>query len=88
MGIWVAGTSNQLFIRLLIMKPNFKKNKAVTSKTPFCVLFCTPNYIFLNIGFSQGSFICKCCFFNVIAFNEKTILQFFQKDFRFSENLF
>ena len=33
MGIWVVGTSNQLFIRVLKLKQNFQKNKVVTGKT-------------------------------------------------------
>ena len=43
-GIWVVGTSNQLFSQ---------KNKVVTGKIPFFVIgpFCTYRSICLNIGF-------------------------------------
>ena len=33
-------------------------------------------------------FVWKCCVFNLSTFNEKIVLQFFEKDLHFSENLF
>ena len=80
-GIWVVGTSNQLFSQ---------KNKVVTGKIPFFVIcpFCIHHSICLSNGFWYGSFDWKWCFFNFSAFNWKTILQFFEKDFRLTENLF
>ena len=55
MGIWVVGTLNQLFIRVLKLKQIFQKNKVVTGKTPLFVIvpFCTHHSIFLKIGFWQ-----------------------------------
>ena len=54
------------------------KNKAVISKTTFFVIdpFCTSHSICLNIGFWQGSFVWKCCFFNGSTFNLKIALYF------------
>ena len=51
MEIWVAGTSNQLFIQGFKTEIN-SKNRVVTGKTPFFAInpFCTPNYFCLNIG--------------------------------------
>ena len=51
MGIWVVGTTNQLFV--LKLKQNFQKNKVVTGKTPFFLRgpLCSDCFICLNIGF-------------------------------------
>ena len=38
MGVWALGTLNQLIIEVLKLKQNFRKNKAVTGKTPFSVI--------------------------------------------------
>ena len=53
MGIWVVGTSHQLFVRVLKLKQNFQKNKVVTGKTQFFVIrqMSTHHSICLNIGF-------------------------------------
>ena len=53
MGIELVGTSNELFIRGIKLKQNFRKNKVVTGKTPLFVigLSCTPHSICLKIGF-------------------------------------
>ena len=53
------------------LKQNFQKNEAVTGKTPFFVIgpFCTPHSIWLNIAFWQGSFVWKCCVFNLSTLN-------------------
>ena len=71
--IWVVGISNQLFLRSFLnwKKKKIKKNKVVTSKTPFFVmsLLCTPHSIFLNISFGRDSFLWKCCIFNLCTFN-------------------
>ena len=77
MDIWVLGTSIQLFI---------SGSYTEKGKTPFIVIgpFCTPHSVCLKIGFWQGSFLWKCCLFNLSTFNWKTILQFFEKDFRLS----
>ena len=59
--IWVAGASNQLFIRGSYSEEKFskKKKKVVTGKTPLLSTgpFCTTYSIYLNIGFWQGSFV-------------------------------
>ena len=51
--IWVAGTSNQLFIRGSHTETKFSKNGAVTGKTLFFAKgrFCTSRSTCLNIGF-------------------------------------
>ena len=53
MDIWVAATSNQLFLRGFKTGKNFQKNKIVTGKTPLFVIgpFCSYHSICLNIGF-------------------------------------
>ena len=56
MGIWVVGTSNQLFVKGIAkikLKPNFQKNEIVTGKTPFFMMgtFCSHFCICPNIGF-------------------------------------
>ena len=53
MDSWVAGTSNQLFLRGSKTRKKFPKNKVVTSKTPLFVIgpFCSCHSICLNIGF-------------------------------------
>ena len=93
MDIWVVGTSNQLFKKRFL---NWKKTKkcqkikVVTGKTPFIVIgpFRILHSFCLDIGFWQGSFVLKCCVFNLRGFNYKTLLQFFEKDFCFSKDLF
>ena len=51
--------------------------------------FCTLHSIYVNIGFSQGSFVCKYCVVNLIALlsPKKRYTIFFEKGFNFSENL-
>ena len=51
MGIWVVGTSNQLFIRGSCTETNLYS--LVTGKNPFFVMgsYCVPHSVFLNIGF-------------------------------------
>ena len=51
MDIWVAGTSNQPFIRGFKTEIN-SRNRVVTGKPPFFVIdpFCTPESFCLNIG--------------------------------------
>ena len=73
------------------MKQNFQKNKVFTSKTPFFVTgpFFTHHSICLNIGFWYDSFVWNWYVLNLnlTGFNQRKILQFFEKGFRFLENL-
>ena len=66
MGIWVVGTSNQIFVKkfLKILKKLlkiFKKNKVITGKTPSYAIgpFCTHHSICLDIEFLYKSFVLK-----------------------------
>ena len=74
----------------LKLKQNFQKTKLLTAKNLFFMIdpFCTSHFICLNIGFWHASFVREWCVFNLSAFNQETILQFFGKGFRFPENLF
>ena len=51
--------------------------------------FCTLQSIYINIGFSEGSFVCKYCVVNLVALlsTKKRYTIFFEKGFHFSENL-
>ena len=51
MDIWVAVTSNQLFIRGSYAETNFPKKKVVTGKIPFFAIvpFCTPHSLCLKV---------------------------------------
>ena len=84
--------ANQInsFKEVFQLKQKFKKNKVVTGKTSFFVIgpLCTHDSICLNIGFWYDSFIWKCWVFNLGAFKYKMLVQFFEKDFLFPENLF
>ena len=53
MAIWMVGTSNQIFMRGLKLKQNFRKNKIVTGITPFFMKspFFTPHSVCINIDF-------------------------------------
>ena len=53
MAIWMVGTSNQIFIRGLKLKQNFRKNKIVTGITPFFMKspFCIPHSVCVNTDF-------------------------------------
>ena len=42
-------------------------------------LFCAHHSICLNIGFCYGIFVWKWCVFNLSTFNEKMVLQFYEK---------
>ena len=91
--IWIFGwLVHQINSLCEVLKPkqNFRKNKVFTGKAPFFVIgaFCTSHSVCLNIHFLQGCFVWKCCVFNLSTFNWKTVLQFFEKDLHFSENLF
>ena len=90
--IWTFGSLvHQInsFEEALKVEQIFQKNKVVTGKTllfeigPFCSCHSC-----LNIGFWQSSFEWKLYVFNLSGFNYKTVLQFFEKGFRFRENLF
>ena len=66
------------------------ENEQKTENTTRKVLigsFCSHHAICLTIGFWYGSFVWKWCIFNLSAFNWKTVLQVFEKAFRFPENL-
>ena len=71
-------------------KKIFKKNEVATGKTLFFLTcpFWTTHSIYLNISFQQGSFVWKWCAVILSTFNQNIALQFFEKGFRFSENLF
>ena len=58
------------------LKQNFQKNKVVTGKTPFILIgqFCSQRFIWLNIFFWYSN-------------NAFSTSSFFEKDFRFPENL-
>ena len=93
--IWTFGRLvhqiNSLY-EVLKLKQNFRKNKVVAGKTSFFLIgpFCAPDSIFFNIGFWHSSFVweCwKCSAFILSTLNLKTVLQFCEKGFRFSENL-
>ena len=70
---------------VFILKKNVQKNKVVISKTLFSVVgpFCSQHSVCLNTGFWYSSFVWKWCIFNLSAFNKKSVLQFFEKGFRF-----
>ena len=53
MGILVAVTLNQLFVRDFYTEMNFSKNEVVSGKTQFLMVgpFCTRNSICLKISF-------------------------------------
>ena len=50
-------------------------------------LFCTHHSICPNIGFGYGSSVWKWCVFNLITFDYKIGLHFFEKGFQFPEYL-
>ena len=68
---------------------NFQKIKYLLGKNPFFVIgpFCTPHSNCLSIGFWWGSFVSKYYVFNLSTFNWKTLLQLFENDFQFWQNL-
>ena len=72
------------------MEKIFQKNKVVTGKTPPFVIgpFCSCHSICLNIDFWQSCFEWKWCVFNFSGFNWNTVLQFFEKGFRFPKICF
>ena len=88
MDICVVGTSNQLFRRGSYSETKYSKNNLVTGKTPSFMIgsFYNSHSICLKIGFWQGNFVWKYCTFNLSNLNQKTILQFFEKGSRLSEN--
>ena len=53
MEVWIAVTSNKLFIRGFKLKQNFQKNKVVPGKTSFLMIgsFCILHSICRNTGF-------------------------------------
>lgn len=71
MCIGVDATLNQWFIRVLALKLNFPKNEAVSGKSTLFLIcpFGTLHLSYLKIGFWQGSFVWKCCIFNLTTLN-------------------
>ena len=88
-GIWVVGTSRQIFKRGSYTETKFSRKNAVTCKTPFSMVdpFSTSHSICLTLASDWtvlfGNFQC-----NLILSIKKTGLQFFEKGFLSSENLF
>ena len=70
------------------MKQNFQKNKVVTGKTPFLwqVHFVVIILFVLTLAFDMAVFYGNDAF--TILVLSKTVLQFFEKVFRFPENMF
>ena len=85
MGIWDVGIPNQLLIRVLKLKQNLQKNKAVTANTPFFFIgpFCTHHSICLNTGFWQSSLNGNDVF-SVLVLSTKKRFFSFLKRFSFS----
>ena len=73
MEIWLAGLSNQIFIKRTYTETKFSKKQSSywhNSFLPFVIVpFCTPHSICHNIGFWQGCFVWKYCIFNFSTFN-------------------
>ena len=66
----------------------FKRNTLIIA---YATLMTKINFVVevaFNFDFWQGTFVWKCCVFNLNPFNKKTVIQFFEKGFPFSENLF
>ena len=85
MGIWVAVTSNQLFLRCSYTELKFSKNKVVTAKTPFFAIgsLCTPHSVYLNIGFLKGSLFMEILRFQSYYFQLKNATPVFSEWFTF-----
>ena len=79
---WFGWLVHQIkyLLEVLKLKQNFQKNNLCP--------FRTSHFICRSVGFWQGSFVWKWRIFNLSNFNKKTLLQFFEKDFFFSEYLF
>ena len=90
MGIWVIGTSNQLFIRVPRMKQNFQKNKVVTAKTPFFVIgpFCTHHSICLNMASDMAVLYGNDAFSISVLSTKKRYSSFLRKVFVFQKICF
>ena len=90
MDIWAIGILNQLFIKDFCTQIKFSKK---LSQSVINSILCDRSILYshsiciINIGFSQDSFVWKCCAFNRRTLNLSTVLQFFKKGFGFSENL-
>ena len=68
MDTWTIDTLDQLILRGPCTKYQFSRNGVFSCKSPFFVMdpLCTPYSICVNIGFWQGSSVCKCCDFRTI----------------------
>ena len=90
MGMLFVGTSNQLFKRFLNWNKIKKKNKAVTGKTSFLVIV----HFVLTILFDQtmpsdvAALYENDVFSILVLSTKKAFSSFFEKGFRFPENLF
>ena len=70
MGIWVVGTSNQLFRRGSYSKTKFSTKQSSYYQSSVLrdrSILYSPS-IYLNIDFWQGSFVWKCCALNGSTF--------------------
>ena len=69
--IWVVGTTNEIFAKGSETEARFLKNELITGKMSFFVIgsFCTPHSNCVGMNFWQGSFVWKCCVFNLSSFN-------------------
>ena len=69
---------------------DFPKNKVVTDKSPLFVIgrFVVAILFVLTLVSDRAVLNIKGCVFNLSGFNYKTILQFFEREFPFPENLY
>ena len=90
MGIWDVGIPNKLFIRVLKLKQNLQKNKAVAANTPFFFIgpFCTHHSICLNTGFWQSSLNGNDVFSVLVLSTKKRFFSFLKKVFVFQKICF
>ena len=87
--IWIWTFGSLVVLKGSKTGTNFPKNKVVTGQTPLLVIgpFCSCHSICLNIGLWQISVEWKLYVFNLSGFNQKTVLQFFKKGFRFPKKI-
>ena len=88
MGIWVVGTSNQLFIRLLIMKPNLKKTKQLLVKLRSVFYFVLPTIFFLTLASQRAVLYVNVAFSMLLLSTKKLYFSFFKKIFVFQKIYF
>ena len=88
MGIWVVGTSNQLFIRLLIMKPNLKKTNQLLVKLRSVFYFVLPTIFFLTLASQRAVLYVNVAFSMLLLSTKKLYFSFFKKIFVFQKIYF